>query len=156
MPRLFKVLIIFLALASALPGCGKRSTDEELVRGVVDKAVRAAEGKDAAAFMKLVAKDYSDDEGNDYNGVKGILVYELLRKENLRVFVRSLAIEVKGNEALIDARVALVRGMDSESLKDIIPENAEGMRFNVVLRKQGGGWKAISAKWAPIGAAGLL
>ncbi|MBI5493293.1 MAG: hypothetical protein HY893_10230 [Deltaproteobacteria bacterium] len=151
-----RLFILLLALAVIIPACGKKSTDEELVRKAVDRAVRNVEEKDVSAFMKLVSKDYRDNEGNDYNGVKGILVYELLRKERVRVFVRSLAVEVKGDEALIDARVALVRGMDAEGVKDIIPENAEAMRFNVVFRKEGGDWKAVNASWTHLGATGLL
>ena len=151
--RFFILLLMALVI---IPACGKKSTDEELVRKAVDRAVRNVEEKDVSAFMKLVSKDYRDNEGNDYNGVKGILVYELLRKEKARVFVRSLAIEVKGDEALVDARVALARGMDAESIKDIIPQDAEAMRFNVVFRKEGGDWKAVNAVWTHLGAAGLL
>ncbi|MBI5887714.1 MAG: nuclear transport factor 2 family protein [Deltaproteobacteria bacterium] len=151
-------LLIVLALCS----CGKKATDEELIRAAINRAAEAAEAKDTAGIMKLVSKDYRDDNGLDYNGIKGVLFGEFFRPGKIKVFVTGVTVEVKGEKALVTAKAALVRGVtpfkgkDVKSIKDILSENADAFRFTLIFKKEGGEWKLVNASWESISVAGLL
>lgn len=155
--RIKTLLPIALALSMLFAfSCGKRLSEEDIVRAAVEKAAKAAEAKDAAAFMKLVSKDYRDAYGNDYNAVKGILLHQFLRPGPVKVFIRGLEVEVKGDAALVDARVILVLGREVKTLGDIVPEDADAKRFSAVYQKEGRTWRVKSAEWESVGVAGLL
>jgi ketosteroid isomerase-like protein len=151
-----KVLSFLLLLALALPGCEKAMGPEDRVRQFVQKAAAMVRAKDLKGFMRLVSRDYNDDTGNDYDGVKGIVFYQFMRPGALRVFLRDVEVEVQGERAIVDSRAFLVRGKDKDSIADIIPEDAEGFRFSVALRREDGEWRALSAKWEAVGVLGLL
>jgi hypothetical protein len=148
------LFIVALALTAPWYGCARRATDEELVRAAVIGAVKAVEERDVSAFMGFVSRDYDDADGNDFDAVKGMAFHQFMRGKPLRVFIRGMDIEVKGDLAAVDARVVAIRGV--ATLKDALPEEADAMRFNVVMRKEGAAWRALRASWASIGAAGLL
>ncbi len=157
-------LLVVLALCS----CGKKATDEELIRAAINKAAGAAEAKDIAGVMKFVSKDYRDDSGLDYNGIKGIMFSEFFRPGKIQVFVTGIMVEIKGGDpsqvekALVIAKAALVRGAnpvkgnDVKSVKDILPDNADAFRFTLIFKKEGKDWKLINASWESISVAGLL
>lgn len=155
MRHFLRPLIALFLSALFLHACS-RPPDEERIRESVTKAVEAAEAKDVKAFMRLISREYADDKGNDYNAIKSILVYQLLRPEPVKVFVRGLSVEVKGDAALVDAKAITVRGRDVKSLSDIVPDEAEAYRFSITFRNESGDWKVRSAAWEPIGLAGLL
>lgn len=146
---------ILLILFFAIQGCS-RTPDKELIRRSMDSAVKAAEARDVPAFMESVSKDYRDDNGNDYKAIKQMVFYEFMKGERVNVFLRSADIEVAGDKAAVVANVILARGKEVKSLKDIVPEDADGFRFNIMFKKEKGGWKALNAKWESIGIAGLL
>jgi len=52
--------------------------------------------------------------------------------------------------------VILVRGKEVKNIKDIIPESAAGYRFEMIFKKEGKNWKAVSGQWQDVGAAGIL
>jgi hypothetical protein len=106
--------------------------------------------------MRHVSRDYNDDKGNDYDGAKGIVFLQFMKSGKLRVFLRKVDVEVKGERALVDTKVVLVRGMDVKRFEDLLPEDTAGYRFSVVFAREGGEWKALSAKWDNVGLVGLL
>ncbi|MBI5599041.1 MAG: hypothetical protein HY890_04815 [Deltaproteobacteria bacterium] len=151
-----KRYLSFLIVLAVFAGCSKPSTDEELLRAIVKDTVSAAKDKDVKGVMGHISKAFNDDHGNDYNAAKGLLLYEFMRSEKVSVFIRDVAVEVKGDRALVDARVILVRGREVKNLSDVVPDEASGFKFSVVFRKEEGQWKALSAKWDDVGALGLL
>ncbi len=151
-----RAVILLLLTLFAFSACSKKMSPEDRVREVVQKTAEMVRAKDLKGFMRLVSKDYNDDTGNDYNGVKGIVFYQFMRSGALRVFLRDVEVEVQGERAIVDTRVFLVRTKDKDSIADIIPEDAEGFRFSVALRLEDGEWRALSAKWEAVGVLGLL
>ncbi len=147
---LLSVLLVFMF------GCGGDVTEEDRVRAVIDKVAEAAEARDVKAFMKNISKDYRDDFGHDYNGIKSILFYQFMWAEKVSVFVRSTDVEVDGAVAIAETNVVLIMGKVVENLADIIPEDAAGYRFNLVFNKEDGDWKVRSAAWEDVGIMGLL
>lgn len=140
-------LTAFCVVAVLLTGC-RRASDEELLREAVSRAVQAAERKDVPGFMKAVSKDYYDENGNDRDAIKGMLLYRFMGADKIVVLVRDLSVKVEGERASAEARVAVLRGGE---MKD-----AEGLRISVIFRKEKGGWMAVTASWAPIGLTGLI
>lgn len=155
MKALLKTIIPLFLVLCALAGCARHS-DEEEIRGLVRSSVEAAEGKDLASFMKAVSKDYRDDQGNDYNGVKGILLFQFMRQGNIKVYLMHVEVRVEGTTAFCEARAALLRGQDVKALKDIVPQDADVLRFNIIFKKEKDGWKAVGAGWERAGLPVLL
>ena len=112
--------------------------------------------KDIDGIRKHISKSYKDQEGNDYDSVRRILLYHFIRAETVSVFVRSVDAEVKEDTAIVRANVILVRGKEIKSISDIIPESAAGYRFEMIFKKEGKEWKVVSGAWQNVGAAGLL
>ncbi len=149
-------LFAVLSLLAAFSSCARRASEEELIKETLAKAAQAAEEKDMAGVMRAISRKYADDSGNDYNAVKGIVFYEVMKKGSVSIFIRKDDVEVKEDTALAQVRALITRGGAVEGIKDIVPENADGFLFSIVLKKEDGTWKAVSAKWESIGAAGLL
>ena len=150
----FVVILLFFFLA--LSACAKPISEEAQLKAIVNEVAEAAQKKDIDRIRKHISKLYRDQEGNDYDGVRRVLLYHFIRAETVSVFVRSVDTEIKENTAIVRANVILVRGKDIKSISDIIPESAAGYRFEVVFKKEKEDWKIISAQWQDVGAAGLL
>jgi len=146
------ILLFFLALSA----CAKPISEEVQLKAIVNEVAEAAQKKDIDRIRKHISKSYRDQEGNDYDGVRRVLLYHFIRAETVSVFVRSTDVEIKGDTALVKANVILVRGKEIKNISDIIPESAAGYRFEVVFKKEKEDWKIISAQWQDVGAAGLL
>ena len=157
-PRLTSLFAgaLCLLVVIALCSCGNKATDEEIIRATVNGAVLSAEAKDIAGFMKVVAKDYRDDNGLDYNGVKGIVFREFFKPGRIKIFVTGITVEVKGEKGLVTAKAVLVRGAEVKTIKDVFPENADAFKFTLIFKKQGAQWKLFNATWEPVSVAGLL
>lgn len=137
-------------------GCSKGISEEDRLKSIVNEAAEAAQKKDVDTIRKHISKLYKDQDENDYDAVRRILLYHFIRAETVSVFVRSTDVEIKGDTALVRANMLLVRGKEVKSIKDIIPESAAGYRFEMIFKKENGVWKVISAQWQDVGAAGLL
>ncbi len=152
----FPALALALSLPFLLWACSKGESEEDRIREIVQDVAESARVKDLKGIMKHVSRDYNDESGNDYKGLKGMIFYQFFRTEKVGVFVRGVEVEVQGEKALVDAKLFLVRGREIEKVEDIIPEEASGYRFSVVFRKEDGEWKALSANWDRVGVLGLL
>ncbi len=153
----FIVFILVAATVSFMVGCKKPPADEVVIREIIDEAAVAAEEKDVKNFIRHVSEDYADDYGNDRDGIKRFVLYELLRRGVISVFVRGVDIEVKDARAFADVKAVMVRGERVKSIKDILPENAAGYRFNIVFEKEDDGeWRAVTAEWQNVGLAAII
>ena len=150
------VLIAFTCFFFILSSCTKPISEGDKLKAIVNEVAEAAQNKDIDEIRKHISKSYRDQEGNDYDGVRKILLYHFIRAEAISAFVRSTDVEIKGDTALVKANVLLVRGKEIKSIKDIIPESAAGYSFEMIFKKEGKDWKVVSGAWQDVGAAGLL
>ena len=150
------VLIAFICFFFTISSCAKPISEEAQLKTIVNEVAEAAQKKDIDRIRKHISKSYIDQEGNDYDGVRRVLLYHFIRAETVSVFVRSVDAEIKENTALVRANVILVRGKEIKNISDIIPESAAGYRFEMVFKKEGRDWKVVSGAWQDVGAAGLL
>jgi len=149
-----RCVVIFLCFFIA--GCTKPISEEDKLKNIVNEVAESAQKKDIDGVRKHISKSYRDQEGNDYDGVRKILLYHFIRAETISAFVRSTDVEIKEGTALVKANAILVRGKEIKSIKDIIPESAAGYRFEMIFKKEGKDWKVVSGAWQDVGAAVLL
>ena len=156
-PSLFSYFLLLTScLLLLLSACTKEISEEDKLKAIVNEVAEAAQKKDIDRIRKHIAKSYRDQEGNDYDGVRRVLLYHFIRAETVSVFVRSVNAEVKEDTAIVRANVILVRGKGIKSISDIIPESAAGYRFEMVFKKEKEEWKTVSGSWQNVGTAGLL
>ena len=122
----------------------------------MEGAARAAEAKDVAAIQKHVARDYLDPQGNDYNGLRELLLFHFRRAETVTVFLRRTEVTVDGDEARVTTAAILARGRKGEHPRDLLPESADAYLFHIRFSKRDDVWLAVSARWESIGLERLL
>ncbi|MBN1226666.1 MAG: hypothetical protein JXA79_06710, partial [Deltaproteobacteria bacterium] len=88
---------------------------------------------------------------NDYQAIRGLLVYHFLRAETVSVFIRSVKIEVKQDTAAVKAKVILSRGKKVKHIEDLLPESAGLFIFEVTFTKEKDKWMVIEANWHQTG-----
>lgn len=148
--------LFLISVFTILSACSKGVSEEDKLKAIVNKVAEAAQKKDIDRMRKHISKSYRDQEGNDYDSVRRILLYHFIRAETVSIFVRSTDVEIKGDTAIVRVNVILVRGKEIKSISDIIPESAAGYRFEMIFKKENKDWKAVSGAWQDVGAAGLL
>lgn len=155
MKRVF-CFIILSFMAIGFSSCVKPLSEEERVKAVVEDFAASAQEKDIKRFLSHVSKSYRDDNGVDYNGVKGIVLAQFLRVEKVSILVRAVKVEVKGETALADVKAVLISGREAKTIGGALPDDAAGYRFSIVFKKEDNEWKAITAKWDNVGASALF
>ncbi len=153
--RYYFILCVLMVFGCMLiTGCGKGTSDEELLKALVRDTATLIEKKDVKAALKHFSDDFADDKGNDKKMVKSLLLVQMLRGGKIKIYIRDVKVEVKGDKALLDVRSFVVRGDEAET--DIIPDERQGLRMSIVCQKEKGEWKYLSAEWGEVGALGLI
>lgn len=119
--------------ALVLSACGSRSSDEELVRALIDAVEIAAEERDASDVIEHVASDYSDSNGFDRAQLQNFLRGYFLANPKIELLVRieSLEFPVAG---LGRARVSV----------NALP-SGDNATLDVEFRQQKGEWLVARA-----------
>ncbi|MCK5236347.1 MAG: hypothetical protein KAR06_05100 [Deltaproteobacteria bacterium] len=155
--RILKTLPALFVLLTTFYGCSKPLTDEDVIKNIIKEMATAAEDKKVRRFMSYVADDHADDNGNDRDAIKRVLLYEVMKKDKVKVFLRKTHVEVSGVKALVDLKAVLARGSGEKSIEMILPENSSGYRFNLIFRKVGKDkWQLENASWENIGVSALI
>ncbi len=139
---IFLILLVFLAV----PGC-KKETDLDKVKKVVTEIQSAGEVKDVSKIMKHLSKNYSDPQGFNYEGIKGLLIGYFLRYPKISAYISNLTISVEKESARAEFQTVLTSGEKTGSIKDVIPTSLGVWDFSVTLKKESNEWKVTSAKW---------
>ncbi len=152
----FNFAVIILVSLLIFSACAKGFSEEDKLKQIVNEMAEAGQKKDIDGVRKNISKSYKDQDGNDYDSIRRLLLYHFIRAETVSIFVRSVDIEVKGDTALVKTNVILVRGKEVKSISDIIPESATGYRFEMIFKKENKDWKVVSGSWQDVGAAGIV
>jgi hypothetical protein len=150
MRRLPHVLYILPAVLLLLPACHK-DTEEDKVKKVVTSVQQAAEEKKIKSVLDHISKSYHDPQGNDYNGIKGLLAFYFFRHQKVSVYMPNVDIVVKGEKAMAVFQAILTGRGAGESAGSILPEALGAYNFEVLLAKEDGSWKITSATWERAG-----
>lgn len=155
MKRMFVAFSAALFLSGAfflsLPGCGKGETDADRIKATVKEMVEGAEAKDLARVKKHIAKEYKDPSGNDYDALKGIMLYYFMQQGDINVFLRRQEIEVKDDRAKMSMNAVISRGAKVSDIKEIGQAEAAGFIFDLTFEKRGNDWLLVSAIWRQVG-----
>ncbi|MCK4738411.1 MAG: hypothetical protein KAT46_00540 [Deltaproteobacteria bacterium] len=153
-----KPIMILLAFGLVFSSCSKKpETEEDALRAVVEEMAQKASEKNIRGVMNFISKDYRDDFGNERRTIKGILLFELIKKERAKVFLRKINVELDGDRAVVTVKAILARGVGVEKLSDIVLRDSAGFGFNLFFKKESDGkWRVVSGKWESIGASVLL
>ena len=137
---------ILLAVLLLLPACHKE-TEEDKVKKVVTSVQQATEEKKIRLVLDHISKSYQDPQGNDYNGIKGLLAFYFFRHQKVSVYMPNIDIMVKGEKATALFQAILTGRGTGEAAGGILPEALGAYNFEVLLAKEDGSWKVTSAKW---------
>ena len=143
----YKPLLIILFLIPLFSACPK-DTEESKVRKVLAEVQRAAEEKKISRVLDHISKSYRDPQGNDYDGIKGILAFYFFRHQRVSVFIPNVDVAVTGSASQAVFQ-AVMNGRGTGG--DILPEALGVYNFEVHLSKEDGTWKITSARWKPAG-----
>ena len=129
-----------LITAGLLAACGTRTSDEELVRALIDELESAAEARDASDVLEFVASDYEDAQGFDRAQLQNFLRGYFLAhpKIELLVDVEELTFPADG---LAQATISVT----SVSLND--PDHVQ---LRVEFRRNDGAWQVKRADRARV------
>jgi hypothetical protein len=148
--RLF-ILLAVIVMAGGIAACS-RETEEDKVRKVITSVQKAVGEKKVTAILEHVSRAYRDPQGNDYDGIKGIFAFYFLRHRAVSVSIPAIDITVTNDMARAVFQ-AIVTGKDGGDAANatILPDALGVYQFNVVLRKEGEAWQALSATWDRLG-----
>jgi len=145
MKKIAVMLLIFI-VAVAFAGCSKE-TEESKVKKVITEIQAAGEEKEVKKIMTHISKTYSDPRGYNYEGIRGLLLGYFFRYPKISAYITGLTISVDGASAKAVFQAVLTSGEKTGSIKDIIPQELGVWDFDVVMKKESGGWMVVSAQW---------
>lgn len=148
--KIYRHMLMFMIPVLLLFACSKQ-TEEDKVKKVVTSVQQAAEEKQIGAVLEHISKTYRDPQGNDYNGIKGILAFYFFRHQKVSVYLPNIGIVVTGSTAKALFQAILTGRATGEAAGGILPEALGAYNFEVLLTKEDGTWKVTSAKWERAG-----
>ena len=148
MKRVVTIFLIFVVTVTVL-GCHKE-TDQDKVKKVIADIQTAGDEKDIRKIMNNLSKTYSDPQGFNYEGIKGLLLGYFFRYPKISVYINSLTISVEDTSARAVFQTVLTSGEKTGSVIDVIPQSLGVWDFDVTLKKELNGWKVTSAKWEEV------
>jgi len=148
--KIHRPMLMFMIPVLLLSACTKE-TEEDKIKKVVTSVQQAAEEKKISAVLEHISKTYRDPQGNDYNGIKGLLAFYFFRHQKVTVYMPNIEIVVTGSTAKAAFQAILTGRGTGEAAGGILPESLGAYNFEVLLNKDDGKWKVTSAKWERAG-----
>jgi hypothetical protein len=148
MRQLVTILFIFI-IGIAVFDCHKE-TEQDKVKKIITDIQTAAEEKDVKKIMNNLSKTYSDFQGFNYETIKRPLLGYFLIYPKISVYINNLQISIEKTTARAVFRTVLTSASKTGSPSDLIPQSLGMYDFNVLLKKEPGGWKVTSAEWAHV------
>jgi hypothetical protein len=150
-------IIALVAAAAAIGAVAWRQlrpgpSDEDRIRVLLDRAVRAVEEKRPGDVMEGVSERF-EGQGMGRRELQQFITYNALRGSWNAVVPLSARVQVDGDraEAVVDA--ALLRGARGEGIAGRLPEAGDTWRIEAELAREKEGWRVVSARWRRIGMA---
>ena len=145
-------MMVTILAVLCLTGCHKE-TDKDKVTNMIAAIQKAAGEKDAKAVLGHLSKTYHDPQGNDYNGIKGLLHFFFMKHRQVNVYIPNIDIAIENNAARASFQAVLTGagGNHAETDRGLLPEALGVYEFNVALQKETDSWKITSAKWERMG-----
>lgn len=139
-----------IVLCCQFLSCSK-DTDEERIKNVIRSVQKAVERKEIISVLEHLSKSYTDPQGHDYDGIKGLLAFYFFRHRSISVYIPEISVFVTDGSAKAVFQTILGGGGDEKYAMPVLPEALGAYSFNVSFRKEDGKWKVISAEWMRVG-----
>jgi hypothetical protein len=104
-----------IAAILCLPNCHKE-TEEEKIKNLIAGIQKAAGEKDTRTVLGHLSKTYHDPQGNNYDGIKGLLLFYFMRHRQVHVYVPNLDISIENNAAQASLQAVLTVQETSQRL----------------------------------------
>ncbi len=135
-------------LSLLLAACGPKQTPEAQVRAVIAQGEAAAEARDLAALMKLVAPEFRDEQVGGREELKQYLRGYLIMHQSIHLLTKVDSVELPYRDM---AKVSLTVGTLG---RDAVSANALDLAADVYdvqleLQLQDGDWRVTRASWRP-------
>lgn len=147
------VMVMMIVAVVCLTGCHHKETEEDKIKNMIAGIQKAAGEKDARTVLGHLSKTYHDPQGNNYDGIKGLLLFYFMKHRQVHVYVPDLAVSVENNAARASFQAVLTGagGSNAEAVAGLLPEALGVYAFTIVMKKESGAWKITSATWERIG-----
>ncbi|HAS53641.1 MAG: hypothetical protein A2X56_12135 [Nitrospirae bacterium GWC2_57_13] len=146
MHKAFIPLLIMTLTLTAFGSC-RKDTEEDKVRKVVAAVAEAAGEKEIKSMLGQLSRIYRDPKGNNYDGIRNLLLFYFYRHQRVSVFIARLDVTVTDRSARAQLQAVLSGARTVESAKDLLPEALGIYDFDVTFMKEGDEWKITSADW---------
>ncbi|MEL6188266.1 MAG: hypothetical protein AAFU79_26875 [Myxococcota bacterium] len=156
--------VVVLSLVSLSTGC-TRGSDKDQLRALVDAARSAANERDTGGVVAVLAEDFCATarpfaealregdasrmpcRGLGKEEVRQVVLSKLLPRGWVRVWTRRLEVKMTGEAtARVEVLAVVARGEPVEGLQDLVPDNADVMRFKLRAEKREGKWKFVGGQ----------
>jgi hypothetical protein len=137
-----KHLLLLMSCALWLAACGGTPTPEQQVREVIAKGKRAAEERDFGALMRLVSRQYSDDEGRDVETLEKYVRGYLLIHPSIHLLTRIDSIDFPYSDM---ARVHVTVGSLATGAGESLDLAADVQGLDIELVREDGSWRVRRA-----------
>jgi hypothetical protein len=117
-----------------------RPANEEALRATIDRMQEAAEARDTAGIMELVADDFAGREFNDPVSLRRYLTAMFLQNSTIGITRLGLSVQMFGERATVN-----VRFLATGSNGSFFPERAEGISVDTAWRVVDGEWRMMAA-----------
>lgn len=144
---MFRSFAILLSLTLLFPCSCRRETEEDRIRTIVAEVEQAAERKDVRTILNHLARTYRDPQGNDYEGIRGLLGFSFFRHPRVSVFIPAMDVTLSEGAARAQFQAVLTGGEQGGSPGALLPRNLGVYDFDVSFSKMDGEWKIVSAGW---------
>lgn len=140
--------LLVAAILWLLAACGGSGEPEQRLRSTIAAMEKAAEARHLRDFMAHVSRGYIDDEGRNWQEVRRIAAYEILRNERLFLFHRVKSLELTDDGRGTAVVLVAMAGQPVENAGELLTLQADLYRFKVEFRDTDG-WKVVAAGWRP-------
>lgn len=151
MPRPLALALLLISL-----GCTK-TAPEAKISGLIDGAITAANEQRPGPIIDLLAEPFTGPRGMDRREAARVIYGQLLRMGKakpgwVRVVSTDRSIEVSpsGDQAEVVIDVLMARGAAVRSPSDLLPTNADALRFTLRWALVDGDWVVRQAEFRRI------
>jgi hypothetical protein len=140
------VLLVLATAGAAWRFTGRPPSDEELVRSLLEEAVRAAEEHRVSDAVAGLSERFHG-QGLDKRGLKQLVAGNALRGRWLMVRIAGLRVEVADDTARAGVDLVASRSGAGRALADLLPSEANAWRVDCRLEREPEGWRVVAATW---------
>ncbi len=149
-PRLLLTLASLSLLAASTSHC-KKTSDEDLIKATIRRAIEAANEKRSGGVVEDAAEDFVGPQKMNLGDTRRMLIGFFFRKGWVKAVERDLTVEVEGETAKAKLTVAVAEGNDVKAVEDLVPTNATMLEVDMTLAKIDGDWKFKTGDYRRVG-----